>query len=102
MGRAPALVWCPNCEAWNNCRSINVSAVHWGIANERQYEQDGICYHQRMRDCLNCGEAFETVELSYNELIALLSDRKALLLARAQLKGVRKALRSREAAEIAP
>ena len=95
MGRAPALVWCPDCKGWTNCRSINAS-TDWGSrTNERQYEQDGICYHQRFRQCAECSGVFYTAELTHDELCSLLRDRAKLADANAKLDAIRKGLRAK-------
>ena len=86
MGRSAAEVWCPHCEDWVNAYSINAS-VH-GESNARQIVECGVPFHQRFRECIECGETFFTAELTYLELSALLDDR-------AKLKAVRKGLRTR-------
>lgn len=95
MGRAPAMVWCPTCEDWTNCRSLNASEFEWGNANPRHCEVDGICYHQRFRQCTECADTFYTAELAYSDLQDLLKDRANLTVAYAKLDAVRKGLRAR-------
>lgn len=95
MGRAPALVWCPDCKDWTNCRSINASEADWGRANERHYEQGGIRYHQRFRQCAECSGVFYTAELTHDEFCSLLRDRAKLADANAKLDAIRKGLRAK-------
>lgn len=95
MGRVPALIWCPTCEEWTNCRSINASDVEWGEeANYRQYEHEGVHYHRRFRQCSECADAFYTAELTHDELHSLLAIRAKLADAHAKLDAIRKGLRA--------
>lgn len=93
MGKSPAVVWCPECEDWTNGRSINASD-HFE-SNDRHYEEAGIRYHKRYRECQECELAYFTAELTYEELRGLLSDRTSLADANAKLDAIRKGLRAK-------
>lgn len=89
----PALVWCPHCEGWTNASSENAS--DHGETNYRHYEDEGVRFHQRLRQCQECSDTFFTVEMSKDDFWDLLRDRQRLAEANAKLDGVRKGLRAK-------
>lgn len=64
MTRSAARIWCPFCKAYNPCRSLSPSFLGVGAGN--RFYRDGhpdLNYFRRFRECEECGNDFETVEI---------------------------------------
>src|SRR4051812_10648424 len=79
MGRSAAGLWCPHCEEYHPCRSVNPSELFEKSGRRFEMtEASDVKFFRRFRICENCDEHFETSEVETHFLSELVKLRNAL------------------------
>lgn len=89
MTRSAAQMWCPKCEDYCACKSINPSL--FGVQSGNRLfiiKHDDLKFFRRFRQCVECGDEFETAEIEAKFVHELSELRDSLAALRAQLQQV--------------
>lgn len=86
MSRSAAQMWCPICKDYTACKSI--IPPRQGEPGNRfsLHDHDDLQFFRRFRQCVECGEDFETAEIDIDFLHELGRLRTNVAVLRAQLQ----------------